>query len=83
MPTDQISLRLPKELLAAIDTIAKEELRTRTNMIEYILTTWMIENHCDELPDAFVDNPRKAFTENAASKAEKGKGRITKRPPAP
>jgi metal-responsive CopG/Arc/MetJ family transcriptional regulator len=44
MPNDQISFRLPKELLKAIDLMATRDLRTRTNMIEFILTSWIREH---------------------------------------
>jgi predicted DNA-binding protein len=44
MPNDQISFRLPKELLEAIDFMATRDLRTRTNMIEFILTSWIREH---------------------------------------
>jgi metal-responsive CopG/Arc/MetJ family transcriptional regulator len=52
MPTEQISLRLPKELLALLDDLAKREVRTRTNLIEYILTNWLREHE----PDSFDDD---------------------------
>jgi metal-responsive CopG/Arc/MetJ family transcriptional regulator len=44
MPNDQISFRLPKKLLEAIDFMATRDLRTRTNMIEFILTSWIREH---------------------------------------
>jgi metal-responsive CopG/Arc/MetJ family transcriptional regulator len=52
METTQISFRLGKNLLELIDELAKRELRTRTNMIEFILTNWLREHE----PVAFDDD---------------------------
>lgn len=51
METTQISFRLPKALLDLIDELAERDLRTRTNMLEYILMNWLREHE----PDAFDD----------------------------
>jgi hypothetical protein len=51
MPTEQISFRLPKDLLMLLDDLADRELRTRTNLIEYILMNWLQEHE----PDSFDD----------------------------
>lgn len=37
----QFSVRLPKELVAQIDKQAKKETRTRTNMLEHIITQYI------------------------------------------
>jgi hypothetical protein len=37
--TIQVSVRLPSELVSAIDTIARDECRTRSSQIEYLLNT--------------------------------------------
>jgi hypothetical protein len=52
METTQISFRLPAGLLGLIDELAKRELRTRTNMIEFILTSWLRQNE----PGSFADD---------------------------
>jgi len=44
MATEQISFRLSKDLLESIDFLAVEQLRTRSNMIEYMLTSWIREH---------------------------------------
>jgi len=44
MKTEQISFRLPAPLLSCIDELAKEEIRTRTNMIEFMLVDWLREH---------------------------------------
>jgi metal-responsive CopG/Arc/MetJ family transcriptional regulator len=44
MPSEQISFRLPKELLKLLDELASRDLRTRTNMIEFILMSWLREH---------------------------------------
>jgi hypothetical protein len=51
MPTEQISFRLSKDLLMLLDDMAGRELRTRTNLIEYILMSWLREHE----PDSFDD----------------------------
>jgi metal-responsive CopG/Arc/MetJ family transcriptional regulator len=51
METTQISFRLDKELLDLIDFLAKRDLRTRTNMIEFILTSWLREHEPDMLDE--------------------------------
>jgi hypothetical protein len=51
MPSEQISFRLSKGLLALLDDMADRELRTRTNLIEFILTSWLREHE----PDSFDD----------------------------
>jgi hypothetical protein len=51
MPTEQISFRLSKDLLMLLDELADRELRTRTNLIEYILMNWLREHE----PDSFDD----------------------------
>jgi hypothetical protein len=51
MPSEQISFRLPKELLMLVDELAARELRTRTNMLEFILMDWFREHE----PDSFDD----------------------------
>lgn len=51
MPTEQISFRLSKDLLMLLDDLADREMRTRTNLIEYILMSWLREHD----PDLFDD----------------------------
>jgi hypothetical protein len=51
MPTEQISFRLPKELLKLLDELAQRYLRTRTNLIEYILTNWLREHEADSFDE--------------------------------
>jgi predicted DNA-binding protein len=51
MPSEQISFRLPKELLMLIDELAARDLRTRTNMIEFILMSWLREHEQDSFDD--------------------------------
>jgi metal-responsive CopG/Arc/MetJ family transcriptional regulator len=51
METTQISFRLPKDLLELIDELAKRDLRTRTNMIEFILTSWLREHESSSFND--------------------------------
>jgi metal-responsive CopG/Arc/MetJ family transcriptional regulator len=52
METTQISFRLTTDLLELIDGLAKRDLRTRTNMIEFILMNWLREHE----PDSFNDD---------------------------
>jgi len=49
--TEQISLRLSKDLLGLLDFLAKRDLRTRTNLIEYILINWLREHEPNEFDD--------------------------------
>jgi metal-responsive CopG/Arc/MetJ family transcriptional regulator len=49
--TGQISLRLPKDLLELLDRIAKRDLRDRTNLIEFILISWLREHEPNEFDD--------------------------------
>lgn len=49
-PKKQIAIRINENLLSAVDTLALEEVRDRTSMIEYILTTY-IREHRPELLD--------------------------------
>jgi hypothetical protein len=51
MPTEQISFRLSKDLLMLLDELAGRELRTRTNLIEYILMSWLREHEADSFDD--------------------------------
>jgi hypothetical protein len=51
MPTEQISFRLSKDLLMLLDDLADRELRTRTNLIEYILMDWLREHEADSFDD--------------------------------
>jgi metal-responsive CopG/Arc/MetJ family transcriptional regulator len=51
METTQISFRLDKDLLELIDGLAKRDLRTRTNMIEFILTNWLREHESESFND--------------------------------
>jgi len=45
-----ISLKIPPALIAAIDTLAESQGRTRSNMMEQILATWIREHYPDLLP---------------------------------
>ena len=49
--TEQISLRLPKDLLKLLDFLAKRDLRNRSNLIEYILVSWLREHEPGEFGD--------------------------------
>jgi metal-responsive CopG/Arc/MetJ family transcriptional regulator len=49
--TEQISIRLPKNLLELLDYLSKRDLRTRTNLIEYILMNWLREHEPREFDD--------------------------------
>lgn len=48
MARTQIGARLEDDLVKAIDILATEQIRDRSNMIEYILTDW-IKQHRPEL----------------------------------
>jgi hypothetical protein len=48
MARTQIGARLTDELVSAIDKLAAEQVRDRTNMIEFILVDW-IREHRPEL----------------------------------
>jgi hypothetical protein len=37
MPTEQLTIRLPPELIAKIDFFAEQETRSRNNMIEVLV----------------------------------------------
>lgn len=43
-PKTQFSIRLSAELVDAIDSLASEQVRDRTSMIEYILTLYVRDN---------------------------------------
>jgi len=49
--TEQISLRLSKDLLTLLDFMSKRDLRTRTNLIEYILMSWLRDHEPNEFDD--------------------------------
>jgi hypothetical protein len=49
MPKDFVGARLAPTLITAIDKIAEEQTRTRTNAIEFILTDWFKKNRPDLL----------------------------------
>jgi hypothetical protein len=48
MRTEQIGFRVSKPLLDTIDRVAREQLRTRTNMIEFMLRSWLRNNEDEE-----------------------------------
>jgi len=68
--TTQISFRLSYKLLSTIDFLATQELRTRSNMIEYMLTSWIREHGNGELEEDedFVETIEK-------SRPKKGTGK--------
>ena len=49
--TEQITMRLPKDLLELLDFIANRDLRTRSNLIEFILINWLREHEPNEFND--------------------------------
>ena len=77
MATEQISFRLSKDLLETIDFLAVEQLRTRSNMIEFMLTSW-IREHAPHMQDDEDDKYMAILKKNAKrggpKKAEKPDG---------
>ena len=52
MAKEQLTIHIPENLLRAIEKLANDELRSKANMIEYILTDWMRNNHEEYLQTA-------------------------------
>jgi hypothetical protein len=67
MATEQFTIRLPVELMRAIEHLAKDEMRSKANMVEYILTSWITDNRFTYLEeemsplraDASKEKPKK------------------------
>jgi len=77
MATEQISFRLSKDLLESIDFLAVEQLRTRSNMIEYMLTSWIREhapNILEEEDGKYMAIIRKNAKRGGQKKTEKPDG---------
>jgi hypothetical protein len=79
MPTEQISLRLSKDLLMLLDELAGRELRTRTNLIEYILTSWLREHEADSFDD-FGNIFDPSAMDEARREAQKASRKAPKKP---
>ena len=62
MAKTQIGVRLPNDLLQAVDKLGEEELRDRTNTVEWILLRWFREHRPDLLdPKVSFDELKDAF----------------------
>ena len=50
MAKEFIGIRLPPELITALDVISLREIRSRANVVEMILTSWIMEHDPGLLP---------------------------------
>jgi metal-responsive CopG/Arc/MetJ family transcriptional regulator len=52
MQREYVGLRMQPELVEAIDKLAAEQGRNRSNMIEFIISGWIKEKRPEMLPQA-------------------------------
>ena len=79
MAKEQLTIHIPENLLRAIEKLANDELRSKANMIEYILTDWMRNNHdkClenyDEILDRYVSDEDESIRSQQRAKLLRNK----------
>ena len=55
MGKTQIGVRIPGELLRALDMLGAEQVRDRTNTVEWILVSWFREHRPELLDESFTE----------------------------